>query len=56
MVKLDVCDDESVKAATKTVAEKTGGGLDILVNNAGLGKPSENAIALLFKTFHFNTD
>lgn len=56
IVKLDVCDDESVKTAAKRVAEKTGGGLDILVNNAGLGEPSENDIAHLFKTFHVNTD
>jgi NAD(P)-dependent dehydrogenase (short-subunit alcohol dehydrogenase family) len=35
-VSLDVTDDDSVKAAAKTVADATGGVLDVLINNAGI--------------------
>lgn len=38
IIKLEVTDTESIKAAAAQVAEVTGGTLDVLVNNAGVAK------------------
>jgi NAD(P)-dependent dehydrogenase (short-subunit alcohol dehydrogenase family) len=42
LVKLDVADDESVRAGFARILEATGGQVDVLVNNAGVGG---NAVA-----------
>ncbi|MBE9461681.1 SDR family NAD(P)-dependent oxidoreductase [Dyadobacter subterraneus] len=37
IVELDATDDNSVKLAVESIAEKTGGIIDVLINNAGTG-------------------
>jgi len=43
-VQLDVTDDESVRAAAKTIADD--GGLDVLVNNAGIEERADHNVVI----------